>query len=107
MPDNLSSLITTTQQMLTALAATANATTVSGRGANAAFVTAGQAKMARVQQLNNEQEKLKADLKLKTAELAAAQKDLKAWYSEAGTIVKLAYKNQKEKWVEFGLSAKR
>ncbi|MFZ5908528.1 MAG: hypothetical protein ACOYYU_00755 [Chloroflexota bacterium] len=49
---------------------------------------------------------MKADLKLKTAELVAAQKDLNLWHSEASKIVKLAYRGQQKKWVEFGLNAK-
>ncbi|MFZ5818466.1 MAG: hypothetical protein ACOYYJ_01075 [Chloroflexota bacterium] len=103
---SLSTLLTAAQQMTTALAAAANSAAVSARGGDAAFVNAGQKKLNRLQQLNNEQEKLKADLKLKTAELVAAQKELNLWQSEASKIVKLAYHDQQEKWVEFGLNAK-
>ncbi|MFZ5821075.1 MAG: hypothetical protein ACOYYJ_14360 [Chloroflexota bacterium] len=56
---------------------------------------------------SSKQEKLKADLKLKTAELEAAQKELALWHSDAVKIVKLAYRGQQEKWVEFGVTAKK
>jgi len=104
---SISNLLAAAQQMTTALAAAANSAAVSTRGGDAAFVNSGQKKLTRLQQLNNEQEKLKADLKLKTAEVDAAKKDLNLWYAEAARIVKLAYRGQQEKWVEFGLSAKR
>jgi len=50
---------------------------------------------------------LKADLKLKIAELEAAQKELALWHSDAVKVVKLAYRGQQEKWVEFGVTAKK
>ncbi|MFH1852823.1 MAG: hypothetical protein ABIA75_10790 [Candidatus Neomarinimicrobiota bacterium] len=55
--------------------------------------------------LNNEQEALKAGLKAKTAELDGQLAVIKKQLSEAATIVKLIM--DKERWVEFGITAKR
>jgi hypothetical protein len=57
--------------------------------------------------LEAEQETLKAALKLKIAELDTAVAELKSWQSEASSTVKLAYRAQPEKWVEFGVKAKK
>lgn len=32
---------------------------------------------------------------------------LKAWQKEGRNIVKLAYQDQQQKWIEFGVTAKR
>jgi hypothetical protein len=50
---------------------------------------------------------LTAALKLKTSALDAAVTDLQSWQSEAASAVKLAYRAQPEKWVEFGIKARR
>ena len=105
MVKSLADLLATTTQMATAL--TANATDVAPRGADAAFVAEGQARISALQALEAEQEALKAALKLKTTELEAAQKALKDWEKEGRNIVKLAYADQQEKWIEFGVKAKR
>ena len=102
---SLADLLANARQMLTAL--TANAAAVSGRGADAAFLAAGQAKIERLQALNSEQEALKAALKLKTAEYDVGAADVKGWKSEADKIVKLAYQKEQGKWLEFGVTAKR
>jgi hypothetical protein len=86
---------------------TANAEAVAARGVTAEFTQNGQALVESVQALENEQETLKAALKTKTAELEAATTQLKNWQSEAGSAVKLAYRTQPEKWLEFGIQAKR
>ncbi len=54
--------------------------------------------------LNFEQERLKAELMLKTAALNAQVKALNAQVSEARKIVKIEF--QKEQWKEFGIEAK-
>jgi len=54
---------------------------------------------------NGEQEKLKADLKQKTAELDAVMSDINIMLSEARKIVKLQF--PQEKWKEFGIQAKK
>ena len=105
MASSLADLLASTTQMATAL--TANEAEVAPRGADAAFVAEGQARISAVQALEAEQEALKAALKLKTTALEAAQKALKDWEKEGRTVVKLAYKDQQEKWIEFGVKAKR
>ena len=105
MGKSLADLLASTNQMAAAL--TANAAEVAPRGADAAFVAEGQARISGLQALENEQEALKAALKLKTAEAEAAMAALRAWQKEARNVVKLAYQDQQEKWVEFGVTAKR
>jgi len=82
-----------------------NADSVATRGINAEFVTNMQNIMSDAEQLNGEQEALKASLKAKTAELDDRVAKLKGMKSEAVKVVKLAVKQ--EKWVEFGIKAKR
>jgi len=105
MPPSLSDLLANAAQMLAALGA--NQSDVAKRGADVDFVAAGQAKLDLLETLNTEQEKLKADLKLKTVAVEQTQAELKVWQSEAVSTVKLAYRNEQEKWVEFGITAKR
>jgi len=107
MPDGIANLLTNAQLMVEALAAADNSAEVSTNGGTEEFVTAGRTTVTLLEGLNNQQEELKADLKLKTAEVNDAQRSLRDWYSKASRIVKLAYWDQQEKWVEFGLTAKR
>jgi len=69
---------------------------VAQRGGSADFVAGGRVKADTVETLDVEQEALKADLK-------AALAELRTWRSEGREIVKLAYRDEKEKWVEFGI----
>ena len=55
--------------------------------------------------LNDEQEKLKADLKTKTAELDAKMDELSALMKEAKKVVKLGL--PQSQWKEFGVTDKR
>ena len=55
--------------------------------------------------LNNEQEKLKADLVNKTAELEAKLAELASEVSETQKIVKMDF--DQSRWKEFGIDAKR
>ncbi len=54
---------------------------------------------------NNEQEKLKADLKAATAALDVMLAQIIKMMSEASTVVKLGI--PREQWKEFGIKAKR
>ena len=54
-----------------------------------------------------EQERLKGLLKTATAQVESLQATLTDWQSQANAAVKLNFRDQKEKWVEFGLKAKR
>jgi uncharacterized protein YceH (UPF0502 family) len=55
--------------------------------------------------LNNEQEKLKADLKAKTAQLEAKLAEINQAMAEARKIVKLDF--PQSQWKEFGIDSKR
>ena len=55
--------------------------------------------------LNDEQERLKAELKMKTAELDAKIAEINALMSEATKVVKLGF--PQAQWKEFGITAKR
>lgn len=103
--NSLAEVLTLARQMVAGL--TANAATVATRGITTQFTQTGQTLTGQVQSLEIEQETLKAALKTKTAELDAATTQLKDWQSEANSAVKLAYRGQQEKWVEFGIQAKR
>lgn len=59
----------------------------------------------KAEELNRQQEKLKADLKVKTAELDAVMKDLGSKISTIRKYTKLG--TQKEEWREFGIEDKR
>jgi hypothetical protein len=106
MPKNsLAEFLASARQMADGL--TTNATAVAARGLTATFTANGQTKISLVQTIETEQEALKAALKLKTATLDAAVTDLQNWQSEANSAVKLAYRTQPEKWLEFGIKAKK
>ena len=98
-------LLAAVRQMLVGLEA--NPEDVAVRGATPAFTKTGQNMLDTVHALEAEQETMKAALKSKTAALDIAIAQLKTWQSEAASAVKLAYRDQQEKWVEFGLKAKK
>jgi len=58
-----------------------------------------------VVKLNDEQEKLKAQLKTKTAELDAKMSELDTQMKEAKRVVKLVF--PQTQWKEFGIADKR
>ena len=82
-----------------------NADKVARRGIDGAFVTSLDANVQSVTTLNNEQEKLKADLKAKTAQLDATLAELDKGLAEARKIVKLDF--PQGQWREFGIEDKR
>jgi hypothetical protein len=75
------------------------------RGMDDAFATSLKTNRQMAIALNNEQEKLKADLKRKTEELRMLMSTLNAAVAEARKIVKVEF--PKEQWVEFGIDARR
>jgi hypothetical protein len=93
------------RQMLVGLEA--NAETVATRGATAEFTQNGKSLLTSIETLEGEQETLKAALKAKTAALEISLAQLKTWNSEASSAVKLTYRDTQEKWVEFGIKAKK
>jgi len=103
---SLTDLLGFAEQMVSALKA--NQAGVVHRGGNIAdFIASGQEMIASAKALNLEQEQLKSALKLKTEQLNAVQKKLEDWQTEAVSSVKLSYRDQKGKWSEFGITAKR
>jgi len=105
MAKSLPDLLASVRQMLVGLEA--NADTVASRGATPSFTQNGQALLDNINALEAEQETLKAALKSKTAALDISMAQLKTWQSEATSAVKLAFRDQQEKWVEFGIKAKK
>jgi len=105
MAKSIPDLLASVRQMLVGLEA--NADVVAGRGATPAFTQNGQSLLDSVNTLEPEQETLKAALKAKTAALDITIAQLKTWNSEANSAVKSAFRDQQEKWVEFGIKAKK
>ncbi len=75
------------------------------KGMDEAFLTSLTDSRTKVVRLNSEQEKLKADLKTKTAELDAETAIMMKLYAEAKKRVKMDY--PREQWKEFGISDKQ
>lgn len=89
--------------MSTGLAA--NAAQVAKRGISAEFTQGMVAETTKAQELDASQEKMKADLKLKTKELEESVTKLEGFLSEAKKVVKMDF--PKAQWVEFGIQDKR
>ena len=75
------------------------------RGLDVAFTTLLETNRKAAATLNDEQEKLKADLKMKTAELEAKLSELDKQMHKARKIVKLDF--TQTQWKEFGITDKR
>jgi len=95
--------ITKAQVMLAGLKG--NTEQVARRGLDQAFLTKLDTDQNLAVSLNNEQEKLKADLVTKTAQLEAKLAELAGEVSEAQKIVKMDF--DQSRWKEFGIDAKR
>lgn len=96
-------LISQTQVMATGLKNKADE--VSKRGIEPAFVTEMEKLRTEAIALNNEQERLKAELKTKTEALNEKLELLSAKFSESKKVVKLAI--PQVGWLEFGITDKR
>jgi len=92
------------RQMLVGLEA--NATDVVKRGATPEFTKSGKTLLASLEAMETERDTMKAALKTKNAALAISTAQLRTWNSEAKSLVKKAYRDQKEKLVEFGVKVK-
>lgn len=75
------------------------------RGIDHEFVVQMDNEINSAIELNNQQEKLKADLKQKTAELEAMLAEVRKKMSESKKIVKMDV--PKDQWKEFGITDKR
>ena len=82
-----------------------NATQLARRGIDDAFTTKMDADQQAASDLNNQQEKLKADLKMKTGELEAKLNELGKSQSEAKKVVKLEM--PLSQWREFVIEDKK
>ena len=106
MPRNtFGDLLVASRQMVSAIKA--NQTQLSVPGGAEAFIRCGAETLAALEAADLEQERLKGLLKTATAQVDALQAALTDWQSQANTAVKLSFRNQKEKWVEFGIKAKQ
>ncbi len=75
------------------------------RGLDAEFISRFEKSFQEVQTLDNEQEKLKAELKSKSAALTEKSTGLDALYIEAKKMVKVEIESTA--WKEFGIQDKR
>ena len=82
-----------------------NAVQVARRGLNEAFLDKLEADRTLAATMNDEQEKLKADLTTKTAELEAKLAELVDMVSESQKVVKMDF--EQTRWREFGIEAKQ
>jgi len=78
---------------------------LSKRGLDGEFLTNIETNYTEAQTLDNEQEKLKAELKTKTETLKLKVKDLSKMYAEARKIIKIEM--EQSSWKEFGINDKR
>ena len=83
----------------------ANQERVAQRGIKNEFITEMETDVAQSKTLNSEQEKMKAALKKKTAELNSKMASLDAKYKEAKKVVKLEM--EQSLWKEFGIQDKK
>ncbi len=96
------------QSMRTRITAiTNNLTDMAKAGVQQADVDEGSSLVSQMDTLDAEQEALKAELKSKTAELNEAKKAARQWRSRMDKRIKIAYEDQSEKWVGFGITAKK
>ena len=105
MAKSIPDLLASVRQMLVGLEA--NVDVVAGRGATPAFTQNGQSLLDSVNTLEAEQKTLKSVFKVKTAAVDITITQLKTWNSDANIAMKFAFRDQHEKWVEFGIKAKK
>jgi len=82
-----------------------NAAQVNRRGIDDQFINKLDSDRLTAATLNDQQEKLKADLKSKTAELDAKMAEMGKELAEAKKIVKLDF--PQDQWKQFGIEDKR
>ena len=82
-----------------------NAAEVNRRGIDASFITEYENELQELEKLDAEQERLKAELKMKTEAALTKRKQVESKLSEAKKVVKLSL--PQAQWVEFGMEDKR
>ena len=80
-----------------------NTAEVNRRGIDASFIT--EYELQELEKLDAEQERLKAELKMKTEAALTKRKQVESKLSEAKKVVKLSL--PQAQWVEFGMEDKR
>ena len=95
--------IDSAQVMLSGLKA--NRSALEKRGVSEEFVAEFENTLINIIAKNNEQEKLKADLKSSTAQLNVLLTTLKKNISESTTVIKMEI--PQPQWKEFGIHAKK
>lgn len=83
----------------------ANAALVNRRGLDEMFINRLDGDRLSAGTLNDQQEKLKGDLNLKTVELDAKMDEMDKEFAEAKKIVKMDF--PQEQWKQFGIDDKR
>ena len=83
----------------------ANTERLAKRGLDQEFVTKLETSYTKTQELDNEQERLKARLKEKTEELNEELAQLKSLIAESKKIVKIEM--EQSAWMEFGIDDKK
>lgn len=83
----------------------ANAALVNRRGLDEMFINRLDGDRLSAGTLNDQQEKLKGDLNLKTVELDAKMGEMDKEFAEAKKIVKMDF--PQEQWKQFGIDDKR
>ena len=83
----------------------ANAGQVNRRGIDDQFINKLDSDRLSAATLNDQQERLKAELKTKTAELDAKMAEMEKGVTEAKKIVKLDF--PQDQWKQFGIEDKR
>jgi hypothetical protein len=115
MAKSASKLVESVHKMLTGLES--NSDNVVKRGATPEFIKSGKSLLDRLETLQTEQDTLMATLKTqqdtaraaikaKKAALAITRAQLRTWKSESTRAIKRAYRNEKEKWVDYGIKVK-
>ena len=82
-----------------------NAAEVNRRGIDASFITEYENELQELEKLDAEQERLKAELKMKTEAALTKRKQVESKLSEAKKVVKLSL--PQAQWAEFGMEDKR
>ena len=82
-----------------------NVAEVNRRGIDASFITEYENELQELERLDAEQERLKAELKMKTEAALTKRKQVESKLSEAKKVVKLSL--PQAQWVEFGMEDKR
>ena len=103
--NNLGDLLVAARQMVSA--AQANQAQLAAPGGGEAFVQKGAETLAALEAANLEQERLKGLLKTSATQVNELQAQMADWHSQAASVIKLSFRDQKEKWIEFGVTAKR